>query len=124
MQKVQPSFTGKLTIRSFDPLLNKVIVKNIKTNKSDDALLFKMSSTLVDPSKFNGERHFVEFEQVKDLDKLLGKIIKKVMPNNEYSRSLMTSGNHFLYMITHPDCFKRNKPSPLVNGGLLIDFFG
>jgi len=123
MSGCEISFNGKITTRMFDPVKNKLVIKNIRTNKTDDANLITLAHNLVSPYPFKWTRTPLTAEQTKDLDTLLQRIIKKEIPTGNYSRSMLTSDNDFLYMITHHDSILPDQPSPLIKNGIAIDFY-
>jgi len=116
------SFNGKISTRTFDPVKNKLVIKNIRTKKVDDANLINLAHNLVSPYPFKWTRTPLTAEQTKDLDALLEKIIKRAIPSGNYSRSMLSGTNDFLYMITHHDSILPDQPSPLIKNGIAIDF--
>ena len=115
------SFNGKITTRMFDPIKNKLVIKNIRTKKADDVNLIALAHNLVKPY-CSIQRTSLTEHQTKDLDTQLQKIIKRAIPNGNYSRSMLCGTNDFLYMITHHDSILPDQPSPLIKNGIAIDF--
>jgi len=122
MMNTQISFNGKITLRRFDDLKNKMVIDNIRTKKDDDIKLVQLTSSLVNPKEFDWKRKVLTPEQTKTLDDLLEKILKIKIPDTSFSRSMYTTDNQFFYMLTHPDALISTKPSPLQKGGIAIDF--
>lgn len=121
MKTSKISFSGKLTIRTFNPVKSENVVRTIRTKKGDDVLLLKLAKEL-HPEPFSFARKTLSKEQTKELDTLFEKIIKQKLPDESYIRSMSSSTDSFLYLITHPDTLG-SKPLPtLTKGGIAIDF--
>lgn len=121
MKTSKISFSGKLTIRTFNPVSSENIVKTIRTKKQDDVVLLKLAKDL-NPQPFNWARKNLASNQTKELDALFEKILKQKLPDESYIRSISSPTDSFLYLITHPETLDPKPIPTLAKGGIAIDF--
>ncbi|HNW26821.1 MAG TPA: hypothetical protein PKI94_08555 [Candidatus Gastranaerophilaceae bacterium] len=123
MTNLKISFNGELTIRTWDDAENKMQIKYVNTKKCDDKKLIQAAKSILEP-KGKMLREVLDSDKTKELDSLLEEILEQKMPNENFIRTMLNDGKNFFYMLTNPVSYLYGSamPSPLMQGGIGIDF--